>query len=240
MDRDSIDWIRSTTFTVGRRGYDKREVDRFLTKIADWLETGGADSARSELVRRELERVAEKTGAILLEAQQVGEQLRADAEQEAARLLEEARAEAGEVQEGADRYASSTRADVDAYSERTRIDADTYADETRGEADSYAARARREADDYSADVRSEAESRAAAVVEEANRRRADLEAVISDLEERRDTVLAEMKRLSSELVGTATQHHDGPAPAGSAGTEGGLDDAEEAFEEAESAHSGRA
>ena len=54
MDRDSIDRIRSATFPVGRRGYEKREVDRFLNKLADWLETGGGDQTRAELVRREL------------------------------------------------------------------------------------------------------------------------------------------------------------------------------------------
>ena len=37
MDRDSIGRIRSATFPVGRRGYEKREVDRFLNKLADWL-----------------------------------------------------------------------------------------------------------------------------------------------------------------------------------------------------------
>jgi len=47
VDRDSIDRIRSATFPVGRRGYEKREVDRFLNKLADWLETGGGDQTRA-------------------------------------------------------------------------------------------------------------------------------------------------------------------------------------------------
>ena len=68
MDRDSIDRIRSATFPVGRRGYEKREVDRFLNKLADWLETGGGDQTRAELVRRDLERIGEQTGRIITDA----------------------------------------------------------------------------------------------------------------------------------------------------------------------------
>ena len=62
MDKDSIERIRTATFGVARRGYDKRQVDRFLEQLADWLETGGGDDARSEVVRTELERVGEQTG----------------------------------------------------------------------------------------------------------------------------------------------------------------------------------
>ena len=83
VDRDSIDRIRSATFPVARRGYDKREVDRFLGELADWLETGGGDETRADAVRRELERVGQQTGAILAEAQEGAEQIRAEAEDEA-------------------------------------------------------------------------------------------------------------------------------------------------------------
>src|SRR5258705_391133 len=39
-----------------------------------------------------------------------------------------------------------------------------------------------------------------------NRRKADVESVISDLEQRRDAVLAELERLASGIAGTATEH----------------------------------
>src|SRR5205814_830532 len=68
VDRDNIERVRSATFPVARRGYDKREVDRFLTSLAEWLETGGADQSRNDVIRRELERVGEETGRILTEA----------------------------------------------------------------------------------------------------------------------------------------------------------------------------
>ena len=79
MQQDSIERIRSATFTISRKGYDKREVERFLNKLADWLEAGGGDQARSDLVKRELERVGEKTGRILSEVETAAQEIRAEA-----------------------------------------------------------------------------------------------------------------------------------------------------------------
>jgi DivIVA domain-containing protein len=97
VDRDSIDRIRSATFPVARRGYEKREVDRFLNKLAEWLETGGGDQARAELVRRELERIGQQTGKILTDAHDLGEQLYAEAEREAQRIVQEAQGRAAQT-----------------------------------------------------------------------------------------------------------------------------------------------
>jgi DivIVA domain-containing protein len=191
LEPDSIDRIRSATFPIGRRGYEKREVDRFLTTLADWLETGGADQSRAEIIRRDLERVGEQTGKILVDAHDAAEALRADAEVEAERIAAEAAAQAAQSREAADRYAAETRAAGDADAETARV----RAAEIRG-------RAERDAEQTVA----RAESEAKRTLDAANRRREDIEAVISDLEERRDTVIAEMERLSSELAGSATHH----------------------------------
>jgi DivIVA domain-containing protein len=241
VDQDSIERIRTATFPVARRGYDKREVDRFLAKLADWLETGGDDSARSDLVRRELERIGEQTTKILTDAHAVGDELRLAAQEQAQGIVEASRGEAEEIQTAADRYASSTRTEADTYAERTRIEADTYSEEARGEADAYGARARREADEYAeatrADAdqyaeatRAEADARSGAMIDDANRRRDEIEKLIADLEERRDTVIGDMERLSSELVGTATQHRPGARADESS---------EEAVDEPEPEHAGR-
>jgi DivIVA domain-containing protein len=101
VDRDSIDRIRSATFPIGRRGYEKREVDRFLNRLADWLETGGGDQSRAELLRRDLERIGQQTGRILTDAHDVAEQLRSEAEREAHRVIEEAQEHAAHVIEQA-------------------------------------------------------------------------------------------------------------------------------------------
>ena len=54
VDQTSLDRIRNATFPSSRRGYDKQEVEKFLARLADWLETGGGDESRSETVKREL------------------------------------------------------------------------------------------------------------------------------------------------------------------------------------------
>jgi DivIVA domain-containing protein len=102
MDRLSVDRIRRATFPVARRGYSKRAVDRFLDRVAEWLETGTGDPARADLLRRELARVGQRTAAILLEADAEARRLRTEAEREAARIVRRAHEEA-ELIRGTDR-----------------------------------------------------------------------------------------------------------------------------------------
>jgi DivIVA domain-containing protein len=118
VEQDSIERIRSATFSISRKGYDKREVERFLTKLADWLEAGGGDQARSELVKREVERVGEKTARILSEAEDSAEEMRTEAQEEAAQTLERARGKAAETRESADEYARQTVDDAQAKARR--------------------------------------------------------------------------------------------------------------------------
>jgi DivIVA domain-containing protein len=118
VEQDSIERIRSATFSISRKGYDKREVERFLTKLADWLEAGGGDQARSELVKREVERVGEKTARILSEAEDSAEEMRTEAQEEAAQTLERARGKAAETRKSADEYARQTVDDAQAKARR--------------------------------------------------------------------------------------------------------------------------
>src|SRR5688500_17701320 len=106
MDQDSIDRIRAASFPVARKGYEKREVDRFLSRIAECLEPGGADESRADLVRRELERIGQQTAKILTAAHDAGEAVRADSEAEGGRLLAQAREQTAAATEEADRYSA--------------------------------------------------------------------------------------------------------------------------------------
>ena len=228
MEDNSIDRIRSATFTIGRRGYEKREVERFLNQIADWLETGGDDQARSDVVKRELERVGHHTAGILASAEDSAEQLRAEADGQAAQAVDEARAEATRTRKGADEYSAKTRKGADEYSQkartaadeyaakarkeadeysvRTRKAADTYADQTRSAADADARQARAEADQKSREAIAAGEAKAQRIIDEGVRRRRDVEAVIADLVERRDQVIADATSLANDLRGVATRH----------------------------------
>lgn len=189
-----VEQIRQATFTHTRRGYDRREVDKYLSKLADWLEGGGADQDHRQVVKRELDRVVEKTGQILTAAEEAAQALRAEAGEEARRIVEQARVSV----------------------ESSRAAADKHAERVRREADADAKRARREADAAAAEAVSKAEARAIRMVEEATRRRREIEKVIADLETRREAVVKGLEKLSSQLAGAANEGmltREAPPPA---------------------------
>jgi DivIVA domain-containing protein len=196
MAEPSIERIRNATFPLSVRGYDRNEVDRFLTELADWLETGGGGGAAAvEAVRTELERIGEQTASILTEAHQAAEGIRGDASAGVRSQLVDA-----------NRTSETVRSEAAEYAADTRDEADAYARKVRGEADDYASRTAAEIDGELAEDREKAEKEAGRVVADANKRKADVESVISDLEKRRDAVLAELDRLASGIAGTATEH----------------------------------
>jgi DivIVA domain-containing protein len=195
VDQTSLDRIRNATFPSSKRGYDKHEVEKFLARLADWLETGGGDESRSETVKRELERVGERTGAILSQAEDSAQAIRAEAEEEAR-----------ETTTSANAAAEQTRTEADAYAEQTRSEADTYAEQTRSEADSDAAETRAGADRDAKEAIADAQAKARRIVAEGTRRREDIESVIADLVRRRDDILADTEELSGKLSAAVGEH----------------------------------
>jgi DivIVA domain-containing protein len=109
VDETSLDRIRNASFPSARRGYDRHEVEKFLGRLADWLETGGGDESRSDAVKRELERVGQRTGAILAQAEESAEQIRAEAEEEARGTINSANLQATEARTEAENYVMETR-----------------------------------------------------------------------------------------------------------------------------------
>jgi DivIVA domain-containing protein len=220
VDPRSVDRIRKANFSHAVRGYDRHEVDQFLADLADWLDERG-DDATSELVRAELERIGEQTSNILTEAHDAAQTIREEAEREVRQTLVDANLKSEALRSGADEYADETRQGADNYARKIRTEAATHSEQVRTDADEYAGQLRADADadaqkmrtEFEASVkeqRAAAEQEAERIVKEASRRRRDTEAVISDLEERRDAVLSELERLASGLAGTATQHRGSP------------------------------
>ncbi|HEX2128949.1 MAG TPA: DivIVA domain-containing protein [Solirubrobacterales bacterium] len=229
MDQDLVDRIRSASFSLARKGYDKREVDAFLDDLADWFETsapGGAEDAHGpDPLRRELERIGEQTTAILTEAHDAAETMRAGAERQVRQQLADANIKADtlrssaeeyaeEVREEADAYARRVRAEADATAERARIEADTDAQEVRSELEAEVSRIRQDAEEYAKRLRSQAETTIAEarekgersakqILDDATRRRGEVEKVIADLEQRREAIVGELRRLASAAgIGT--------------------------------------
>jgi DivIVA domain-containing protein len=199
VDQTSLDRIRNATFPSSRRGYDKHEVEKFLARLADWLETGAGDESRSDTVKRELERVGQRTGAILAQAEESAQQIRAEAEEEARGTVNTANMQAAE-----------TRSETEKYVAESRTSADAYAQQTRQAAEEEAAAARQQAEQEARETIAAAQAQARRIVEEGTQRREDIEAVIADLVRRRDDVLADTEELSAKLTGAVSEHRPEP------------------------------
>jgi DivIVA domain-containing protein len=199
VDQTSLDRIRNATFPSSRRGYDKQEVEKFLSRLADWLETGAGDESRSDTVKRELERVGERTGAILAQAEESAQQIRAEAEEEARGTINTASMQAAE-----------TRGETEKYAAETRTSADAYAQQTRQSTEEEAAATRQQAEQDARETIATAQAQARRIVEEGTQRREDVEAVIADLVRRRNDVLADTEELTAKLTGAVSEHQPEP------------------------------
>jgi hypothetical protein len=176
MDWNEIERLRIDGFAVARRGYDRREVDKFLGALLDWLETDAPKDLGGMALKRKFELAGKSTAQILLTTENEAEQLLRQTEEECADLRGRAQAASREARRAADEHAAKVRAKADEDARRS------------GEA---------------------ASAQAKRVVEEGERRRAQIEAVIGELEARRDGALQELQRLQGELASTIEQHQSG-------------------------------
>lgn len=179
MDRKEIDRARIEGFTLVRRGYDRREVDKFVLALQDWLETDAATDLGDVAIQRKLELVGKSTSEVLMTAEKQAEQTRRRVDEECARV----------------------RADADANALAARSAADDYAKKTRGKSDADARK-----------MNEAAVSKARATVEAGDHRRAQIEAVIAELDARREEALKALGRLHSELGATVAKHGGGARP----------------------------
>ena len=240
---DTNESIRDVTFTHARRGYDRREVDNYLAKLAERLEGRGPNKVHTATIKQELERIGQKTGKILTAAEEAGQSLRADAEQSARKIKEDANGRVASIKTSADKHAKRVREEAQAFATKTRAEAEAHSKQLRSEAEGISARAhqdaeaqstkfRDEADGYAKRVRSEAdahavkvvkkaEDKAIQIVEEGTMRRRGMEKVIADLEMRRDAVVGGLEKLSNQLHAAASvgeSRGDSPADVTPPGT----------------------
>jgi DivIVA domain-containing protein len=173
MDWNDIERLRIHGFTVARRGYDRREVDKFLAALVDWLETDAPKDLGGMAVKRKFELAGKSTAQILLTTEKESEQMLRQTEEECADLRGEAEAASREARRAADQHAAKAREKADEEARRT------------GEV---------------------ASAKAKRVVEEGERRRAQIEALIGELEGRRQGTLQELQRLHGELASTIEKH----------------------------------
>jgi cell division septum initiation protein DivIVA len=180
MNWNDIERLRVEGFSEARRGYDKREVDKFLDALAEWLSTDAAKDLGGMAVKRKLELAGRSTAQILLTTEHEAEQMRLQTDEECAKVRSQADAAALVARKGADEYAQKVREKADQDARSTRDAANAEAKQT---------------------------------MEEGERRRAQVEAVIGDLDARRKHTLRDMESLLNELASTIDKHGTDSDPA---------------------------
>ena len=177
--------LRSASFGVARRGYDRRQVDEFLSRLARRLEadTSGFDP---DALKRQLQQVGESTTGILTAAEETARALRSDAAREADGLRRSA-AEAAE---------------------RLRTEATEYAQATRERAAEEARRLRMEATEKAEQAVAAAEHKAEDLLERSLEQRQLLEARITRLYDQRAGIVDRLRELSADLASLAEADAD--------------------------------
>ena len=95
---ERVERLRIDGFTPARRGYDRREVDKFLGALLDWLETDAPQDLGGMAVKRKFELAGKSTAQILLTTENESEE---DAPPNGGGMREPARPGGGRVAGGA-------------------------------------------------------------------------------------------------------------------------------------------
>lgn len=188
IDSEIIASVREPGFSRRAFGYDRHQVDEFLSELASRLEAvDDAIPARSAEAEA-LTGVGEKVEEILATTREAAEQAHAEAAESAGKLKRES-----------EEAAEQLRREAEQYAEETRKAADEYDSATRSEADAEAARLRE-------DAQAQAEAKVAAAEQDAAQMlvdaKTDLERVersIEELRERRQLVVASIERMRGDL-----------------------------------------
>jgi cell division septum initiation protein DivIVA len=168
-----IERIRTARFALRRRGYDRLEVDRFHEDLVGWLETGGADQARRELIGLEIQRLGERTSSLLVSADESAQGILGEAEREAARIRAEARQALDRAERKALRKVQPQLEEAERICDRATQEADRLIQRAQAMHDRLLAGARK--------------------------RREDIHAEVSSLKEERTRIYLELTALSSQL-----------------------------------------
>lgn len=202
MDKRDIDRIRNPGFTVARRGYDTREVDKFLRELSEWLETDAAEELGSFAVKHKLELAGKTTSQILLTTEAECEAMRQHAQSDAAKTVAEAKLSARETRRLAEEETTRQREETEREARDTVLDANSKAKHMLDDAE--AKRAQIEAD--AAEKSKQAAGKARRMVKEGEERREAIEVLIADLRARRDSALEALNELSGDVGSVATSH----------------------------------
>jgi DivIVA domain-containing protein len=169
--------IRDVSFPVSRRGYDRRAVDDYVTRVNGLIDELEATRSPEAAVKEALRQVGEKTSAILQQAGETAEEITVAARQNA-------EADTARAKETADELLANARTEADEMLARSRAEAET----TRAQANAAAAERLQRAEEDVTALEEEADTRLREL-------QADTEAVRT---ERRD-LLSDIRELAERV-----------------------------------------
>jgi DivIVA domain-containing protein len=192
--------VGTAAFPVAVRGYDRRAVDAYVTRVNRLFAELEATRSPQSAVENALRRTEDERSDILKEAYALGGEVTAAAQREADQMIAGAKAEAVEI--------------VVSASER--------ADRTRVEADEQLAKARAEVERIRAVACAEAEARLQRAEEEIARMRKEAEAWMRALRIDTNAIWGERRDLLGDLRDIAARLQDAASRSGArAGSAGG-------------------
>ncbi len=180
--RGILDRLRRADFSLAVRGYDRHQVDEFLSSIAKHLESDSG-TFDPDAVKRKLEEVGQSTTEILTAAEETARMLQTDASTEAGNLRK-----------------SATEA-----AERAREEAREFASDARERATEEARRLVAEANQKAQQLVAAAEERSQELLNRSLERRQVLAATIERLDARRLQLIDELREMAGELEDVAEE-----------------------------------
>jgi DivIVA domain-containing protein len=184
--------IRNVAFPIARRGYDRRAVDAYVTRINRLIAELEATHSPRDAIAHALERTEDERTAMLSEAVETATDTVDSAQREAAAITAEARAEAANIV----------------------VDASTQADGSKIEADEYVAKARAEAEQILVEARKAAAEQLESAREEIIKLREEAEAWLRELRADTEKTWSERCDLVDELREISTRLQEAVAETG--------------------------
>jgi DivIVA domain-containing protein len=226
--------VRDVTFHTAVRGYERREVDRYVQRVNRVIAELEIARSPESAVRHALDRIGEQTSSILQRARETADEITHTARSEAEDTTERGRAEGRELVAAARAEAEEILADADTQANERMAQGDRelaarrkQAEEARAEADSTLARAQISVNEIVTNAKEEAEqivTRAdAQAIERRGREEQRLEGLrqqaqleLDALRVDRDAIVEQRRRLVEEIHELAARL-EAIADAGAAG-----------------------
>jgi DivIVA domain-containing protein len=217
------DELRDASFASAVRGYDRREVDRYVQRVNRVIAELEVSRSPESAVRHALDRVADQTGGILQRARETAEEITHTAGAEAEETTARARAEANEIIAHAKSAAEQMVAEAEteaarrvkqgeseletlrAQGQAARADAEETTARAKVEGSEIVAKAKTEAERIVARANSEAAQRMERAEQQLEALRTQTEAAMRGLRADTDAIEEERRNLFNEIHELATR-----------------------------------